>query len=151
MTRPSWTRYFLQIASLVATRSTCLRAHHGSVLVRDKQILSTGYNGAPSGVPHCLSCERAKHNVLPGQRYELCTSVHSEANAIAQAAKNGVSTNGASLYVTGPPCKMCARLIVNAGIKEVVFPLGNRYEVADTGIDVLRTAGVEVRNEKNNP
>lgn len=144
--RPSWTKYFLDIASLVATRSTCLRAQHGSVLVRGKQILSTGYNGAPSGVPHCLSCERAKQGCLPGQRYELCSSVHSEANAIAQAAKHGTKTEGASLYVTGPPCCLCARLIINSGIKEVVFPLSDRYHSEDTGVEILRSVGVEVRN-----
>ena len=144
LTRPGWDDYFLQIARLVSTRATCLRRQHGAVLVIDKQILATGYNGAPSGMSHCTTCAREVAGCLPGQRYELCRSVHAEMNAITQAAKHGLKVAGATLYVTGPPCKMCARLIVNAGIKNVKFPPSSTYKPEDTGLDILIAGGVFV-------
>lgn len=142
--RPTWDEYFLQIAQLVSTRATCLRRQHGAVLVSDRQILATGYNGAPSGSSHCDKCAREEAGCLPGQRYEICRSVHAEQNAVAQAAKHGVKTAGATLYITGPPCKMCARLIVNAGIAQVKFAWSSVYRMEDTGLDILAEAGVQV-------
>lgn len=142
--RPSWTTYFMQIAHLVATRSTCLRAKHGAIIARDRQILSTGYNGAPSGVPHCQQCERIRLGCLPGQRYEECVAAHSEMNAIAQAAKHGTRIDGAMMYITGPPCKLCARLIINSGITHIVYLSTGRYRREDTGLDILLSAGVTV-------
>lgn len=144
--RPSWTHYFLSLASLVSTRSTCLRAHHGAVLVRDRMILATGYNGAPRGVAHCETCERERLGCLPGQRFEICKSSHAEMNVFAQAAKHGVRTEGATIYVTGPPCKLCSRIIINAGIVEVVYIDNGRYHPDDTGESILRDAGVRVNH-----
>ena len=138
--RPEWQEYFLDIAKLVSKRATCLRRQHGAVIVADKQILATGYNGAPSGAEHCVVCEREKAGCAPGTRYELCRSVHAEANAIAQAAKHGSAIRAATMYITGPPCKMCARLIVNAGIVEVVFPASDTYRREDVGLDILHGA-----------
>jgi dCMP deaminase len=119
MNRPSWNEYFSALAKTVATRSTCLRRQVGAVIVRDKQILSTGYNGTPVGEDHCVVCERTKLGIPAGERYELCKSVHSEANAIIQAAKHGMGINGADIYVTDEPCFMCRRMLVNAGIINV--------------------------------
>lgn len=119
MNRPSWITYFALIASTVSSRSTCLRRQVGAVIVRDKWILSTGYNGTPMGEEHCVVCERERLGIKPGERYELCKSVHAEANAIIQAARHGVAIDGADIYVTDKPCFMCRRMIVNAGIKNV--------------------------------
>jgi dCMP deaminase len=119
MSRPGWDEYFLDLAVMVASRSTCLRKQHGAVIVKDKQILSTGYNGMPSKVTHCETCFREEHNIPHGTMYELCRSIHSEANAIVQAAKHGIAIDGADIYITGMPCLMCTRLIINAGIKNV--------------------------------
>ncbi len=122
--RISKDEYYLTLARTVSLRSTCIRRQYGAIIVsRGDHILSTGYNGAARNEPHCLNigCERERLNIPKGERYELCISVHAEANAIIQAAKGGVSINGATLYVNGTPCKMCWRLIKNAGIDEVVF------------------------------
>lgn len=119
--RPSWDEYFLSIAKLVSGRSTCLRRKVGAVVVKNKQILTTGYNGAPSGLTHCdeLGCLREKLNVPSGQRHELCRALHAEQNAFLQAARHGVSLDGATLYVTTQPCSICAKMIINVGIKHV--------------------------------
>ncbi len=122
--RISKEEYYLTLARTVSLRSTCTRRQYGAIIVsQGDHILSTGYNGAARNEPHCLNigCERERLNIPKGERYELCISVHAEANAIIQAAKGGVSINGATLYVNGTPCKMCWRLIKNAGIQEVVF------------------------------
>jgi dCMP deaminase len=119
MDRPSWTEYFKTLSETVATRSTCLRRNVGAVIVKNKQILSTGYNGTPVGEEHCQTCERQRLNVKPGERYELCRSVHAEANAIIQAAQHGVAIEGADIYVTDEPCFMCRRMIKNAGIHDI--------------------------------
>jgi dCMP deaminase len=119
MSRPSWDQYFSTISEVVASRATCLRRKVGAVIVRDKQILATGYNGTPKGEHHCVVCERQRLNIEPGTHYELCKSVHAEANAIIQAAKHGVMIDGADIYVTDEPCIMCRRMIVNAGIERV--------------------------------
>ena len=121
--RPSWDDYFMDIAELVASRSTCLRRQVGAVIVKDRRIISTGYNGAPRGGSHCLDvgCLREQLGVPSGERHELCRAVHAEQNAIIQAALHGVSTNGATLYCTTQPCVLCAKMLLNAGIKEIFF------------------------------
>jgi len=122
-TRPTHDEYFMEIANVVAKRSTCLRIHVGAVIVKDGQILSTGYNGAPHGFEHCLDigCIREKENVAHGTRHELCRAVHAEQNAIIQAALHGVSVQGSTMYVTHQPCLNCAKMIINAGIVRVVY------------------------------
>lgn len=119
-----WTNRFLDMTSYVAQWSTCLRRQCGAVIVKDKQILATGYNGAPAGCVSCKeigSCIRQDLGVPSGQRAELCRATHAEQNALVQAAKHGVSIDKATLYVTGQPCAICAKLIINAGISEVVY------------------------------
>ena len=120
--RPSWDEYFIEIARQVATRSTCLRRHVGAVIVRDKRILATGYNGAPRGLAHCdvVGCLREKLGIPSGQRQEICRGLHAEQNAIIQAALHGISTDGAMIYVTHQPCITCAKMMINAGIVRVV-------------------------------
>ncbi len=120
--RPSWDEYFVDIARQVATRSTCLRRSVGAVIVRDKRILSTGYNGAPSGLAHCeeVGCLREQLGIPSGQRQEICRGLHAEQNAIIQAALHGVSTQGATIYTTLQPCITCAKMVINAGIERVV-------------------------------
>lgn len=121
--RPSWDEYFMSIAELAATRSTCLRRQVGSVIVKDKKILATGYNGAPSGLKHCLDigCLREKLGIPSGERHELCRATHAEQNAIVQAALFGVSIKDGVLYSTTQPCILCTKLIINAGIKKIVI------------------------------
>lgn len=123
LSRPSWDEYFMEIARLVAKRSTCLRKHVGAVLVKDRRIISTGYNGAPKGLPHCseTGCLREKLKVPEGERHEICRGLHSEENCIVQAAVFGVSTKGATLYCTHFPCSICAKMIINAEIAELVY------------------------------
>ena len=115
--------YFMEIAYVVAKRSTCLRKQVGAVVVRDKRILSTGYNGAPIDLEHCLDigCIREEKNIRSGERHELCRGVHAEQNAIIQAALHGVSIEGASIYTTHQPCILCAKMLINSRIKRVVF------------------------------
>lgn len=121
--RPSWDAYFMEIAGLVARRSTCLRRQVGAVMVKDKHILSTGYNGAPSGIPHCMDvgCLREELGIPSGERHELCRAIHAEQNAIIQAALHGISLSGATLYCTHQPCILCTKMLINAGIKRVVY------------------------------
>lgn len=121
--RPSWDDYFLEITRVVARRSTCLRRQVGAVLVKDKRILATGYNGAPTGMAHCqdIGCLRAELAVPPGERHELCRALHAEQNAIVQAAFYGIPVSGATLYCTAEPCAICAKMIINAGIRRVVY------------------------------
>ena len=119
--RPSWQQYFMQMAQLAAKRSTCMRRAVGAALVRDNQLIATGYNGSPKGIAHCseTGCLREQRGIPSGQMHELCRGVHAEQNAIIQAAINGSSTRGASLYCTHQPCSICARLIINAEIRTV--------------------------------
>ena len=142
--RPSWVSYFMEIAGLVSKRSTCLRRSVGAVIVKDKRILSTGYNGAPAGIRHCseTGCLRAKMNVPSGERHELCRGIHAEQNAIIQAATHGVSIKGAQLYCTNQPCSICAKMIINAGISEIVYQSGYADPMAR---EMLEEAGVRVR------
>lgn len=119
--RPSLDAYFMHIARVVATRSTCLHRNVGAVIVKGKQIVSTGYNGAPAGQPHCLDIGCAREGVPSGERSELCRGAHAEQNAINFAARFGIGIEGATLYTTHFPCSWCAKSIVNAGIARVVF------------------------------
>ncbi|MCL5780992.1 MAG: cytidine/deoxycytidylate deaminase family protein [Firmicutes bacterium] len=121
--RPSWDKYFMEITRVVATRSTCLRRKVGAAIVKDNRILATGYNGAPAGLTHCLEigCLREQMGIPSGQRHELCRALHAEQNAIIQAAVHGTAIQGSIIYVTNQPCVMCCKMIVNAGIKKVIF------------------------------
>jgi dCMP deaminase len=124
--RPSWEQYFMDITHLVAKRSTCLRRQVGAVVVKDKKILATGYNGAPSGLEHCLDigCLREQLGIPSGERHELCRGLHAEQNAIIQAAYHGVQIRGATLYCTNHPCIICSKMIINAGIQEIIYEEG---------------------------
>lgn len=142
-TRPTWDNYFLELADLVASRSTCLRRQVGAVLVKEERIISTGYNGAPRGLHHCLDlgCLREEQGIPSGHRYELCRGVHAEQNAIINAAYYGVSTRGGVIYCTNQPCIICARMIINAGIVKVV----HRGDFDDTlALQFMQEAGIEV-------
>jgi len=141
--RPEWDDYFLDIVGLIAKRATCLRRCVGAALVRDRRILSTGYNGAPSGLRHCLEigCLRELHRIPSGERHELCRGLHAEQNAIIQAALHGVSVNGAPLYCTNHPCIICANMIINAGIVRIVVGGEYRDNLAE---EMLAEANVEV-------
>jgi dCMP deaminase len=120
--RPSWDDYFMQIARDVATRSTCLRRHVGAILVLDRRILTTGYNGAPSGLAHCaeVGCLREKYEVPSGERHELCRGLHAEMNALLQAAHHGIRIAGSTIYSTHVPCILCTKMLINGGIERVV-------------------------------
>lgn len=133
--RPSWDEYFLQIAFTVAQRSTCDRAHVGCVLVRDRRILTTGYNGAPAGLPHC---DDVGHLLVDGH---CVRTLHAEQNALIQAALHGVGTEGATAYVTHQPCLTCAKMLINAGVRRVVYA-GNYPD--DYSRQFLVAAGVEL-------
>ncbi len=136
--------YFIEIAETVAKRSTCLHREVGAVLVREKHIISTGYNGAPSGLQHCeeVGCLREKNSIPSGERHELCRGVHAEANAIIQAALHGISTEDSSMYCTHQPCVLCTKLIINAKIKEVVY----KEPYPDTlSIELMRQAKITLR------
>ncbi|MGE0084070.1 MAG: cytidine/deoxycytidylate deaminase family protein [Desulfococcaceae bacterium] len=141
--RPTWEEYFMAITDLVAKRSTCIRRSVGAVIVKDRRLLSTGYNGAPSGIAHCseTGCLREKLNVPSGQRHELCRGIHAEQNAIIQAAYHGVSIKDASLFCTNLPCSICAKMIINAGIKSIWYKSG--YE-DPMSLEMFREAGVQV-------
>jgi dCMP deaminase len=141
--RPSWQKYFMEMAYLASQRGTCLRRKVGAVLVRDNQILSTGYNGSPKNVAHCseTGCLRERLNVPSGEKHELCRGVHAEQNAIIQCAINGSSTRNAVLYCTNQPCSICARLIINAEIRTVYISEKYPDKLAEA---MLSEAGVEM-------
>lgn len=141
--RPSWDEYFMGIARLAATRSTCLRRQVGAVLVRDKRILTTGYNGAPAGLPHCLDigCLREKLKIPSGERHELCRATHAEQNAIVQAAALGVSIKESVMYSTTHPCILCTKLIINAGIKKIVIEDSYPDQMSE---EMLTQAGIKI-------
>lgn len=148
MQRPSWEEYFMSIAQLVARRSTCLRRQVGAVLVKDKNILATGYNGTPSGIAHCeqTGCLRDQLNVPSGERHELCRGLHAEQNVILQAAKHGISIDGATIFCTHAPCIICAKMIINSGIREIVYLDGypdilSKDILAESDIDFRVYAG----------
>jgi dCMP deaminase len=142
MKRPSWDEYFMKITRLVAERSTCLRRKVGAIIVKDKRIISTGYNGAPRNLSHCLEvgCLREQMDIPSGERHEMCRGAHAEQNAIIQAASSGVSMEGAAMYCTTAPCSTCAKMIINAGIAQLV--LGDKYPDR-LGEELIREAGVK--------
>ena len=139
--RPFWDDYFQQIADLVKTRSTCLRRQVGAVIVKEKRIIATGYNGAPTGVQHCdeVGCLREQLGIPSGQRHELCRAIHAEQNAIIQSARSGVSVDGGTIYVTCQPCSQCAKMLINAGIVRIVYR-GDYPD--DLALSMLEEAGV---------
>jgi dCMP deaminase len=141
--RPSWEEYFMDIAILVAKRSTCLRRAVGAVIVKDKRVLATGYNGAPSGIRHCseTGCLRETMKIASGERHELCRGIHAEQNAIIQAAYHGVCIQGASLFCTNLPCSICTKMIINAGIKKIYYRTGYADELSK---ELLNEATIEV-------
>lgn len=145
--RPGWDEYFTSIARLVSTRSTCLRRRVGAVLIKDKKILATGYNGAPIKVEHCekAGCLRERLKVPSGERHELCRGLHAEQNALLQAALHGVSVKDAALYSTIEPCVICAKMLINAGIREIIIS-GPYPDKMSSGL--LKEAGVKVRKLK---
>ncbi len=143
MTRPSWPEYFMAITKTVAKRSTCLRRHVGAILVKDRRILATGYNGAPAGLRHCdeTGCLREDSSVPSGQRHELCRGLHAEQNAIIQAAYHGIPILGSTLYCTNRPCVICSKMIINAGITKVCCEQGYDDPLAD---QMLAEAKIEI-------
>ena len=144
MNRPSWDEYFMQMAELTAQRSTCLRRQVGAIIVKEKHIIATGYNGAPKGWPHCEElggCLREKLEIPSGERHELCRALHAEQNAIIQAATLGQSIEGATIYITHQPCIICAKMIINAGISRIVIRRGYPDEMSR---GMLREAGLKV-------
>ncbi len=149
--RPTLDEYFMEIASIVAKRSTCLRNQVGAVIVKEKRILSTGYNGAPRNLEHCLDtgCIRQQNNIASGTRHELCRAVHAEQNAIIQAAIHGVSIENSTVYCTHQPCILCAKMLINANVNKIVY--GTVYP--DTqALNFFEKAGVEVKQlTLNNP
>nr|WP_072696651.1 cytidine/deoxycytidylate deaminase family protein [Desulfovibrio litoralis] len=149
--RISWDQYFMQITYLVAERSTCLRRRVGAIAVKDKRILATGYNGAPSKVSHCLDigCKRDAENIPSGQRHELCRALHAEQNVIIQAALHGIPLGGSVIYCTHKPCSICAKMLINCNITTIYSAENYPDPLAD---EILKEAGVELKiiNFKNN-
>ncbi len=143
MTRPDSDEYFLKIASVIAERSTCHRHHVGAVAVRNKHILATGYNGAPSGLKDCLElgCLRDERGIPSGERQEICRGIHAEQNVIIQASLHGVSLEGSTIYATHTPCVLCAKMLVNAKIKRYIS--FGRYN-DDAFISLFKEAGIEL-------
>ncbi|MFH0942216.1 MAG: dCMP deaminase family protein [Chloroflexota bacterium] len=142
--------YFLKIASVVAERATCRRHHMGALAVRDKHILATGYNGAPAGLPDCLElgCLRDELNIPSGERHEICRAIHAEQNVIIQASLHGVSIEGSTIYCTHTPCRLCAKMLVNAKIKR--FVSFRKYQ-DDTFSDLFQAAGIVVETKDRPP
>ncbi|NCC81641.1 MAG: cytidine deaminase [Clostridia bacterium] len=141
--RKSWDAYFLDISRLVSSRSTCLRRKVGAVLVKDNHILTTGYNGAPRGLEHCLDrgCIREQKGIPSGERHEFCRGIHAEQNALIQAAVHGVSIEGSTLYCTNFPCALCSKLIINAKVKKIVYVEGYPDDLAK---ELLAESDVEL-------
>lgn len=142
--RPGWDEYFLEIARTVARRSTCGRRQVGALIVKDRRILATGYNGTPRGITHCsvVGCLREELKIPSGERHELCRGLHAEQNAIIQAALYGISVKDSIVYATNHPCIICTKMIVNAGIKGVVIASGYPDQMAK---GFFKEAGVKVR------
>ena len=150
LTRPGNDEYFLKIASVVAERSTCRRHHVGAVAVKDKHILATGYNGAPSGLKDCLElgCLRDEMNIPSGTRHEICRGIHAEQNVIIQASLHGISLEGSTIYATHTPCRLCAKMLVNAKIKRYVSY--GKYD-DNSFVDLFQEAGIEFDIKKRPP
>ncbi|MDR2945304.1 MAG: dCMP deaminase family protein [Candidatus Adiutrix sp.] len=138
--RPDWDEYFMRLAELAATRSTCLRRQVGAVLVADRRVLATGYNGAPRGLAHCreTGCLREQQNIPSGQRHEICRAIHAEQNAILQAAQYGVAVKNATMYITNQPCAICARLIINLDVLRIIH---RQAYPDDFALTLMREAG----------
>jgi dCMP deaminase len=144
MKRPDWDEYFMEITNVIGKRSTCLKRKVGAIIVKDKHILSTGYNGAPRGIKSCDeigSCYRQENNIPSGQRHELCRGLHAEQNSIIQAAFHGVKVDGATLYCNFLPCVICTKMIINAGISRIVF---DGYYPDDLAIQILKESNIEL-------
>lgn len=143
MSRPGWNEYFMDFAKLARTRSTCLRRGVGAVLVKEKNILATGYNGAPKGQPHCseTGCIRETLDVPSGEKHELCRGLHAEQNAIIQAAYHGTPIRGADIYCTTFPCAICAKMLINSGIKRIFYIEGYADSLAD---EMLNKSEIEL-------
>ena len=143
--RPGWDEYFMDFAVLTAKRSTCLRRQVGAVIVQDKHIVATGYNGAPRGLAHCGQreggCLREEMGIPSGERHEMCRALHAEQNAIIQAATLGQSIEGATIYITHQPCVICAKMIINAGIERIVVKEGYPDELS---VQILKEAGLKI-------
>ena len=146
--RPSFDDYFMEMAHVVAKRSTCLRRKVGALLVKDRHILSTGYNGAPKGLKHCseTGCLREQLGIPPGERHEICRGLHAEQNAIIQAAGFGVSIKDSILYCTNAPCSVCAKMLINAGVKEIIFEDEYPDELA---MQMLKEAKIKIKKYKS--
>jgi len=144
MPRPSWDEYFMSIAAQVSGRSTCLRRQTGAVLVKDKRILATGYNGVPSGLAHCeqAGCLREQRQIASGSHHELCRGIHAEQNAVIQAAKHGIAIDGSAVYSTHQPCVLCAKILLNAGVTDIVYRDPYPDELSE---ELLAEAGVRPR------
>jgi len=142
--RPSWDRYFMRLAYMAASRANCTRRKVGAVIVKDKNIIATGYNGPPSGLANCdvVGCIRDDLNVPSGERHELCRGLHAEQNAIIQAAMHGTSIIGSTIYVTTHPCVVCSKMIINGKIEEIVYAEGYPDELAEL---MLREANLKTR------
>lgn len=149
MNRPTWDEYFMAAAKLAATRSTCIRRQVGAVIVKNRMIISSGYNGSPRGIAHCVStkaetgtgCLREQMNIPSGERHEMCSAIHAEQNAIIQCARTGASTNNTTLYCTTYPCSICAKIIINAGIAAIVYK-GDYPD--DKAKELFKEAGISV-------
>ncbi|MHB1043516.1 MAG: deoxycytidylate deaminase [Eubacteriales bacterium] len=141
--RPGWDKYFMDITTVVSGRSTCLRRRVGALIVKDRRILASGYNGAPGGLRHCLDigCLREQQGIPSGERHELCRGLHAEQNALIQAAVYGIAISGAVFYVTHQPCVLCAKMLINAGVKKVVYAGGYPDPLA---LSMFEEAGVEL-------
>jgi len=148
--RPSWETYFMDITKLVSTRSTCLRRRVGAVMVRDKRLLATGYNGVPKNLPHCLDigCLRDRLKIPSGERHELCRGLHAEQNAIIQAATSGTSIEGSILYATHYPCTLCMKMILNASITRVVYLEGYPDDLAK---ELAEEGGLDIHAHEPGP
>jgi dCMP deaminase len=139
--RKSWDDYFMSIADLVAERSTCMRRHVGAVIVKDKRIVATGYNGAPSGISHCIDagCLREQLKIPAGERHEICRGTHADQNAIIQAATFGANISGSTIYSTHQPCFICTKMLINAHLTRIIY----RQEYPDDlAIRMLKEAGI---------
>lgn len=141
--RPTWDEYFLEIANVAKKRSTCLRRQVGAVIVRDKRILSTGYNGVPTGITHCqeVGCLRDKLKIPSGERHELCRGSHAEQNAIVNAANFGIGLKDSTIYINTQPCIMCTKMIINAGILRIVYEEGYPDELS---LSMIEESGIEL-------
>ena len=145
--RPTWPEYFMAITRLVARRSTCLRRSVGAIVVKEKRILATGYNGAPAGLKHCreVGCLRENASIPSGERHELCRGLHAEQNALLFAARSGEDMQGAVLYCTNQPCVVCAKMIIQSGIKMIIY----KGDYPDKlSLDMFEEAEIEIKKVK---